>query len=205
MPPPKPRVPLPMHSLGPRWELIEQARAASKLLTDSLHLNAMTVARRRLSRCIGEPIAMPTAPRATTGRVQLFHCAPAFAKKVRTLATEAPWHLNRAEDLIGELDAATFPMGRPNADSMCFAAPVGRADIAGASERGNLDNSGLFYHPTPIARLPLIERWPTETTPRHSSITLLLARNIKLSIYEGFQLIGAQVLQPVKLARRATF
>jgi hypothetical protein len=100
-----------MHSLGPRWELIEQARAASKLLTDSLHLNAMTVARRRLSCCITEMVAMPTAPRSTTGRVQLFHSAPGFADEIKSLAAEAPRDWNRIEDLIGEFDEATLPMG----------------------------------------------------------------------------------------------
>jgi hypothetical protein len=49
MPPPKPFVALPMHSLRLWWELIEHARAASKLRTDFLRIDDVAVTRHSLS------------------------------------------------------------------------------------------------------------------------------------------------------------
>jgi hypothetical protein len=46
--PPKPFVPLPMHSLGLWWELI--AKAAPKPLSNFLGLDVVAVSRRRLPR-----------------------------------------------------------------------------------------------------------------------------------------------------------
>lgn len=47
------------------------------------------------------------------------------------------------------------------------------------------------------------QRPPTdEGTPWHSGIPLLAARNIKLAIRKGSQLISAQLLQPVRLGAK---
>jgi hypothetical protein len=42
-------------------------------------------------------------------------------------------------------------------------------------------------------------------TPRIGNVVLPVARNIKLAVRKGFQLLDAQLIQPVELARRTTF
>ena len=85
------------------------------MLTDFLHFDDVAVTRHRPSGCIGELIAVPTAPRPITKSMQLFHAAPAFTDKIESLATKPPRDLLRAKELLGELDKPTVPRLRPNA------------------------------------------------------------------------------------------
>jgi hypothetical protein len=71
------------------------------------------------------------------------------------------------QNLMGELDAAVFPVGWPNAGGIGFVAPLppvtrGLANIASAPERANLDDSRLFYRATPVASPPAHNRNPLE-------------------------------------------
>jgi hypothetical protein len=101
MPPPKPLISLPVHSFGLRWERFEHAQAASKLLADFLRPHEVTDARRRLLCCIGEPVAMPIAPRPTARSVQLFYHALAIALNIKSLSPN--WTPARRVQLEGRL------------------------------------------------------------------------------------------------------
>jgi hypothetical protein len=62
---------------------------------------------------------------------------------------------------------AITPVGWPNSDLIGFIAPVppirlGLADISGAPERANLDDSGLLYCPPPVAAPSPHNRNPLE-------------------------------------------
>jgi hypothetical protein len=137
-----------MHSTGLRWKTIDHAQAASKLPTDFLSLHDKAVTRHDLSCCVGELIAVPTAPGPISKRMKFVHCAPAFTQKIKAFTSKSPWNAKRLKDLLGKLNEAITPPGWPNSDLIGFIAPVppirlGLADVSGAPERANLDDSGL--------------------------------------------------------------
>jgi hypothetical protein len=145
-----------MHSTGLRWKIIDHAETASKLLTDLLSIHDKAVARHDLSCCVGELIAVPTAPGSISKRMKLVHCAPAFTEKIKAFTPKSPGNSKRLQDLLRKLNEAITPAGWPNSDLIGFIAPVppirlGLADISGAPERANLDDSGLPYCPPPVA------------------------------------------------------
>jgi hypothetical protein len=137
------------------------------MLTDFLHFDDVAVTRHRPSGCIGELIAVPTAPRPITKSMQLFHSAPAFADKIKSLATEAPPDMLRAKDLRGQVDKPVAPRLRPNTQTVCFVAPfppVTRvlANISSPPHGADIDNAGLLYCPSPVAAPPPHNRNPLE-------------------------------------------
>ena len=124
------------------------------MLTDFLHFDDVAVTRHRPSGCIGELIAVPTAPRSVAKRVQLIHSAPAFTDKIESLATKPPRGLLRSKNLVREVDKPVVPRCRPNAQIIRLVAPLppvtcGLADIASPPDRANIDDSGLFYRSAP--------------------------------------------------------
>jgi hypothetical protein len=138
MPPSKPLVPFPMHSFGPWRKIINHAEATAKQPADLLRFHEVTDARRRLSCCVGESVAMPTAPRPTARSVQFFYHPPAIARKIRPLPPKMRRDLHHLKRLVRELNPVVFHISR-------------------ASERADVDAPRLLYRPASAAR-PFGER-----------------------------------------------
>jgi hypothetical protein len=112
--------------------------------------------------------------------MKLVHCAPAFTEKIKAFTPKSPGDSKRLQDLLRKLNEAIIPTDWPNSDIVGFIAPVppirlGLADISGAPERANLDDSGLPYSPPPVAAPSRHNRNPLEIA--------LMRKTVFASIY----------------------
>jgi hypothetical protein len=167
MPVTKPLIPRPMHAFGPWRKSVEKARIASKPLSDFLCLDLVAVAQRCLPRGIGELVAMPTPPWLIPKRMELFDGAATVTDKIESLPPKATRDASRAQDLLAQNDIALSPMRGMNADRIGFVTPnppVPRwtTDIAGTPQSPDVNRTGLFYRPAPVAAPPAHDRNPLE-------------------------------------------
>ena len=110
-------------------------RDCLQVLLESLRFEDEPVARSRLPRGVGQPVAVPTAPEVATRSIELSDPSTTVTQKVSSSSAEVPRHPCDWEYLIVERDNIVVPMPWPNARRVKFISvnpPISRnvADVA---------------------------------------------------------------------------
>jgi hypothetical protein len=110
----------PVHSLRPCWKVIEHSETASKYFSNLLRFEDEPVARSRLPRGVGQPVAVPTPPEVATRSIELSDPSTTVTQKVSSSSAEVPWHPSDWEYLIVERDSIVVPVPWLNASIVKF-------------------------------------------------------------------------------------